>query len=158
MSIKDMVNAIASGHKAEASKMFQDEMLEKIQDAVHVERVRVAANFLQPAMEEEVEVVKEELITEEEMTDNHAKEVAKKIAASHKNFKVSSFPADEDDPHPTHFVHHKDDEDGHEHIKVHAKDGHIHVNHSYGHISDDKTKHSSVDSAVKVGIKAATGK
>ena len=151
MSIKDMIDNIAAGHKAEAGKIFQDEMLEKIQDAVQVERVRVAANFLQPAMEEEVEVVAEEVITEEEMTDKHAKEVAHKIAKSHKNFKVSSFDDGE------HFVHHKDDEDGHEHIKVHAKDGHVHLDHSYGHISSDQSKHSSVDSAVKVGIKAALG-
>jgi len=55
MSIKDMVNAIASGHKAEASNIFQDEMLEKIQDAVNIERVRVAANLLQPQESEEVQ-------------------------------------------------------------------------------------------------------
>lgn len=55
MSIKDMVNAIASGNKAEAQSMFNDEMMDKIQDAVHVERVRVAANFLQPQESEEVQ-------------------------------------------------------------------------------------------------------
>jgi hypothetical protein len=152
MSIKDMVNDIASGNLANAGKAFQDEMMEKIQDAINVERVRVSANLLQPAdevVEESVEI-DEETLNEEEMTDKHAKQAAKKIAASHKNFKVTSFEGE-------HYVHHKDDEDGHEHIKVHAKDGHIHVNHSYGFIGDDKSKHSSVDSAAKTGIKAALG-
>lgn len=55
MSIKDMVNAIASGNKAEAQSMFNDEMMDKIQDAVNVERVRVSANFLQPQESEEVQ-------------------------------------------------------------------------------------------------------
>jgi len=152
MSIKDMVNDIASGNLANAGKKFQDEMMEKIQDAVNIERVRVATNLLQPAEEvcEESVQVDEETLNEEELTDKHAKQVAKKIAASHKNFKVTSFDGE-------HYVHHKHDEDGHEHVRVHAQDGHIHVNHSYGMVSDDKTKHSSVDSAVKTGIKAALG-
>ena len=69
MSIKDMINSIADGHKAEAGKIFQDEMMEKIRDAVDVQRVQVAANFLQPAVEEEV--VEEEVEAEiaEEVQD-----------------------------------------------------------------------------------------
>jgi hypothetical protein len=55
MSIKDMVNSITSGNKAEAQSMFQDEMMEKIRDAVDVERVRVASNFLQPSADESAE-------------------------------------------------------------------------------------------------------
>jgi len=55
MSIKDMVNAIAAGNKADAQSMFNDEMMDKIQDAVAVERVRVAANLLQPQESEEVQ-------------------------------------------------------------------------------------------------------
>jgi hypothetical protein len=73
MSIKDMVNDIASGNLANAGKAFQDEMMEKIQDAINVERVRVSANLLQPAdevVEESVEVEAEEEISEEVQDEN----------------------------------------------------------------------------------------
>lgn len=66
MSIRDMINSIADGHKAEAGKIFQDEMLEKIRDAVDVQRVSVAANFLQPAVEEEVVEEEVEAMSDEE--------------------------------------------------------------------------------------------
>ena len=55
MSIKDMVNNIAAGNLADAGKNFQDEMMDKIQDAVNIERVRVAANLLQPQESQEVQ-------------------------------------------------------------------------------------------------------
>jgi hypothetical protein len=55
MSIKDMVNDIASGNLADAGKAFESEMMDKIQDAVNIERVRVAANLLQPQESQEVQ-------------------------------------------------------------------------------------------------------
>ena len=71
MSIKDMIDNIASGHKAEAGKIFQDEMMEKIRDAIDVQRVSVAANFLQPAVEEEVVEEEVEIEAEEEVQDEN---------------------------------------------------------------------------------------
>jgi hypothetical protein len=65
MSIRDLVDNIAAGKKGEASSIFQDAMMDKIQDAIEVERVKVAANFLQPQVEEEVEFEADEEITEE---------------------------------------------------------------------------------------------
>ena len=152
MSIRDMINSIAAGSKAEASKIFQDEMMEKIQDAVQVERVRVAANFLQPAdevVEESVEI-EEETLNEEEMTHAHAKDAAHQIAKAHKNLKVSSFGND-------HYVHHKDDEDGADGtIHVKADGGHLHVTSEMGAVGGTK-KHKDVASAVAHGTKDAVG-
>ena len=71
MSIKDMIDNIAAGHKAEAGKIFQDEMMEKIRDAIDVQRVSVAANFLQPAVEEEVVEEEVEIESEEEVQDEN---------------------------------------------------------------------------------------
>jgi hypothetical protein len=55
MSIKDMVNDIASGNLANAGKAFESEMMEKIQDAINIERVRVSTNLLQPQESQEVQ-------------------------------------------------------------------------------------------------------
>jgi hypothetical protein len=125
MSIKDMVNSITSGNKAEAQSMFQDEMMEKIRDAVDVERVRVASNFLQPAdevVEESVEIDEEAEQLDE--SDALAKKVAQHAASAHKSLKVTSHGSD-------HYVHRKDDPDG--------EDGYIHVKHDNGkfHVSSE---------------------
>ena len=83
-------------------------------------------------------------MNEEMMTHDHAKEVANSIAKSHKNLKVTSHGN-------SHFVHHKDEEDG-ANIHVHAKDGHIHVDHEDGQHGSE-SKHKSVAAAVAHGKK-----
>ena len=102
MSIKDMIDNIASGHKAEAGNIFQDEMLEKVQDAVNIERVRVAANLLQPAMEEEFEFVDEDVEDlEESLADMHKQSLGK-LAGKHYNHKAMSGWAGEEADKTTH--------------------------------------------------------
>ena len=73
-----------------------------------------------------------------------AKSVAHNIAKAHKDLKVSSHGND-------HFVHHKDDEDGNEHIHVtHASPGKVTVTHEYG-TATHKQKTLSHAAAVKHG-------
>ena len=73
-----------------------------------------------------------------------AKTVAHGIAKAHKNLKVTSVGSD-------HFIHHKDDQDGHEHIHVtHASTGKVHVSHEYGTTSGSKKTMSHSD-ALKHG-------
>lgn len=75
-----------------------------------------------------------------------AKAVAHNIAKAHKDLKVSSHG-------DNHFVHHKDDEDGHEHIRVrHDSPGKVTVSHEYGMAgSHHKEKTLSHAAAVKHG-------
>lgn len=80
----------------------------------------------------------------ETMNHSHAKQAAHEIAKSHKNLKVSSYGNN-------HFVHHKNEQDG-ANIHVHAKDGHIHVDHEDGAFGS-QSKHKSVADAVKHGKK-----
>lgn len=87
---------------------------------------------------------KEEIEMNEELTHDHAKDVAHQIAKSHKNLKVTSRGN-------SHFVHHKDQEDG-ANIHVHAKDGHIHVDHEDG-VHGSESKHKSAAAAVAHGKK-----
>jgi hypothetical protein len=92
MSIKDMVNDIASGNLANAGKAFQDEMMEKIQDAINIERVRVAANLLQPAeevYEESVEIDEEVEDLDESLADMDKQSLGK-LAGKHYNHKAYS--------------------------------------------------------------------
>ncbi len=73
-----------------------------------------------------------------------AKTVAHNIAKAHKDLKVSSYGNE-------HFVHHKDDEDGNEHISVtHASKGKVTVTHEYG-TSTHNQKTLSHAAAVKHG-------
>jgi hypothetical protein len=125
MSIKDMVNDIASGNLANAGKAFESEMMEKIQDAINIERVRVSTNLLQPAdevVEESVEI--DEEVEQLDESDALAKKVAQHAASAHKSLKVTSHGSD-------HYVHRKDDPDG--------EDGYIHVKHDNGkfHVSSE---------------------
>lgn len=78
------------------------------------------------------------------------KGVAQSIAKAHPNLKVSSHGNE-------HFIHHKDDEDGHEHIHVtHAGNGKVHVTHSYGMTGGSKKTLSHAD-AVKHGHSIVKG-
>jgi len=59
MSIKDMIDNIDAGNKSAASDIFQDAMLEKAQDAIAIERIRVASSFLNPQEETDEEYINE---------------------------------------------------------------------------------------------------
>lgn len=81
-----------------------------------------------------------------------AKEVAHSIASAHKNLKVSSHG-------DKHFIHHKHDTDGHEHIMVTPHPKHadkVHVSHEYGmtHGSNKSLSHAA---AVKHGHSIVKG-
>jgi len=78
-----------------------------------------------------------------------AKAVAHSIAKAHKNLKVSSHGNE-------HFIHHKNDEDGHEHVRVtHASKGKVQVTHEYCTAGSGK-KTLSHAAAVKHGHSIVT--
>ena len=90
-------------------------------------------------------------ISEEEKSSGldhtHAKQVAKEIAKKHKSLRVTSFGKNE------HYVHHVDDEDGNDTLKVHAEGGKIHLTRESGVAGHGKSSHDSIDHAIEAGKK-----
>ena len=90
-------------------------------------------------------------ISEEEKSSGldhtHAKQVAKEIAKKHKSLRVTSFGKNE------HYVHHVDDEDGNDTLKVHAEGGKIHLTRESGVAGHGTSSHDSIEHAIEHGKK-----
>jgi len=140
-TVQNLVHAIRAGDALETENAFTLAMQEKLSAKLDDMRVAVAQGmFNQP-----------EPVTEA-MANGHedAKHVAHQIAASHKNLAVTS---DGD----THYVHHKDDEDGNESLQVHHEGGKIHLTHEQGTSGYHHETHDTPDSAIASGKKIANG-
>lgn len=146
-NINNLVNAIASGDALKTENSFAAAMAQIVSNKLEDMRVNVAQNMFNSAVNESDDKAAAKAEKEGHKT---AKHVAKQIAASHKNLRVTS-----DDN--THYVHHKDDEDGNESLAVHHEGGKIHLTHEAGTSGYHHETHDNPDHAIESGKKIANG-
>jgi hypothetical protein len=146
-TVHNLINAIATGDALETEQAFGAAMAEKLSVKLDDMRQSVAQNMFKQ------EVVSEETIVES--ADDAASKFTKEVLKKHKH--LTSY---EDPDHKGHhWIQHKKDEDGSYlgAMKIHHKDGKIHVEH-HGSASEGgpgkssgsaEEMHSHVSSLVK---------
>ena len=121
-TVQNLINAIASKNALETESAFNAAMAEKVSARLEDLRQNIAQSMFN--QQEEQQPVVEESI-DEAKTSDEGKTFAKAVKAAHPNTKVVSDGM-------THYVMHKDDEDGSEYggVKIEHKNGMIHVSHT----------------------------
>jgi hypothetical protein len=126
----NLIQAMANGDALETEQAFGNAMAEKLAVKLDDMRTGIAQNMFnsQPVAEESIDEAK---------ASDEGKTFANAVKAAHPNTKVVS-------DGKTHYIMHKDDEDGSEHggIKIEHKNGMIHASHT-SNTSEDEPKGKS---------------
>jgi hypothetical protein len=130
----NLIQAMANGDALETEQAFGAAMAEKLAVKLDDMRAGVAQNMFNA----QEPVVEEETLAESE--EDHASKFTKEVLKKHKH--LTSYKDPDDEGH--HWIQHKKDEDGSYlgAMKVHHKDGKIHVEH-HGSASEGEPGKSS---------------